>query len=221
MPSRVPNVPSRVPLMPSRVPIVAGALLATIAAIAGCGGGPPRAAAVAEQPAMFAPREVRIHPVFTKVIDWSGDGTPDGVEALVELHDQFGDPSKGAGLFTFELFHYAPGQPDPRGGRVCNPWQASVATEDEQRARWSKTGRSYAFRLQADRIAASAPYVFAVTFSPADGGPRLFDRVVLGSLTTRPTHTDRRNDVGDNSDESTPPSTGEQRLPNEATSPVR
>src|SRR5690554_6153710 len=48
-------------------------------------------------PEMFDPAAMRIHPVFTQVKDWTGDGQPDGIEALVELTDQFGDPTKGSG----------------------------------------------------------------------------------------------------------------------------
>ena len=126
---------------------------------------------------LFVAREVKLHPVFTRINDWTGDGRPDGVDALVELHDQFGDTTKGAGTFTFELFQFRQDQPDPRGRRLSNPWVVEVVTEDQQRARWSKTSRCYTFRLQSDSIG-RGPYVLSVTFTPTSGA-RSFDRVVL------------------------------------------
>lgn len=134
-------------------------------------------AAAAPRDDMFIAREVKIHPVFTRINDWTGDGKPDGIDALVELHDQFGDTTKGSGTFMFELFEYRRDQPDPRGHRLSNPWLADVVTPEQQRARWSKTSRCYTFRLQSDQVARGS-YVFAVTFTPTNG-PRAFDQVVL------------------------------------------
>ena len=171
------------------------------------------------RPDLFAARTARIHPVFTKILDWTGDDKPDGIEALIELNDRFGDPTKAAGTFTFELFEYRADQPDPRGRRLFNPWLGAAVTEDEQRERWSRTGRSYSFRLQAERLSFAGPYVFSVTFQPSDGGPRMFDRVVLGKPLERTPRTDERIQPADVP--GTPPSSRDQRLPNEATTPVQ
>lgn len=128
---------------------------------------------------MFAPRAVKLHPVFTKISSWSGDERPEGIEALVELRDQFDDPCKGAGSLVFELYEFRANQPDPRGRRLFNPWQVDIDTVQQQRERWSKTSRCYTFRLAADRIAYQGRYVLAVSFMPTSGS-RLFDRVVVG-----------------------------------------
>jgi hypothetical protein len=144
----------------------------------GCAAGPSNPSG--PQNDMFAPRAVRIHPVFTKITSWSGDERPEGIEALVELRDQFDDTCKGAGSLVFELYEFRTNQPDPRGRRIYNPWQVDIATVEEQRERWSKTGRSYTFRLAADRISANGRYVLTVSFTPTNGN-RLFDRLVLGS----------------------------------------
>lgn len=149
-------------------------------ALTGCASNGDGAADGAKSLEMFAPREVRLHPVFTKIDSWQGDERPEGIEALVELRDQFGDTCKGAGSFVFELFEYRADQPDPRGKRLSNPWQASIVTPDEQRERWSKTSRCYTFRLQSDRISRRGPYVLSVSYSPVVGA-RAFDRIVLGS----------------------------------------
>jgi len=128
---------------------------------------------------MFAPVSVRLHPVFSKISDWSGDGKPDGIEALVELRDQFGDPCKARGQFVFELFEYQAQAPDPRGKRLVNPWIGSIKTVDEQRQRWNFASRCYLFRLELDRIKESSSYVMSVSFEPV-GGSRLFDQFVIG-----------------------------------------
>ncbi len=141
---------------------------------------------------MFAPRAVKLHPVFTKIASWSGDERPEGVEALVELRDQFDDTCKGAGSLVFELFEYRTNQPDPRGKRISNPWQADIATVDQQRERWSKTSRCYTFRLAADKVATTGRYVLTVSFTPTNGS-RLFDRVVIGS--GKPTESEPVNDT--------------------------
>lgn len=127
---------------------------------------------------MFAAREVKIHPVFTRITDWTGDGKLDGIDTLVELRDRFGDTTKGAGTFTFELYELKTDRPNSRGERVSDPWQAEVLTEHQQTARWSKTSRCYAFRLQSPE-AIKGSHVFSVTYAPAGGGPRSFDQVVL------------------------------------------
>ena len=154
------------------------ALVFLSALAAGCASDP--SLAPQNQDEMFAPRAVRLHPVFTKIGSWSGDERAEGIEALVELRDQFGDTCKGAGSLVFELFEYRTNQPDPRGRRLYNAWQVDIDTVEQQRARWDKTGRSYTFRLAADRINANGRYVLTVGFTPTTG-PRMFDRIVLGS----------------------------------------
>jgi hypothetical protein len=147
-------------------------------AIAGCGSSPappvPRSSADA---ALFAPVSMRIHPIFTQVKDWSGDGRPDGVEALLEFQDQFGDPTKAAGTAVFELYNYRKGDVDPRGERVCNPWVGSLQTLDEQQARWNRTSRTYFFQLEYPAIRADHSYVLTATFDT--GATRFFDQIVI------------------------------------------
>src|SRR5436309_11677874 len=98
--------------------------------------------------AMFAPIAMRIHPIFSGVKDWTGDGKPDGIEALLEFEDQFNDPTKASGTVIFELFGYAPYNPDPRGPRLVNPWVGSLQTLADQQARWNRTSRTYSFQLE-------------------------------------------------------------------------
>jgi hypothetical protein len=128
---------------------------------------------------MFDPQQMKIHPVFTKVSDWTGDGKPDGIEVLAELRDSFGDTTKAAGSFVFELYAHQPNSADPRGPRVANAFVGPVDTPDTQRQRWSSTARCYAFRLEFPNASARQSYVLNATFTPV-GSKRLFDQMVLG-----------------------------------------
>jgi hypothetical protein len=136
---------------------------------------------------------MRIHPIFTQLKDWTGDGNIDGIEVLLEFQDQFGDPTKAAGTAMFELYDYRVANPEPRGQRLANPWIGSIATLEEQKARWNRTSRTYAFQLAYPQISKFKSYVLTVAFR-TNTGERFFDRVVLeaqdensASPTTRPT----------------------------------
>lgn len=128
--------------------------------------------------AMFAPASMRIHPIFTRVKDWTGDGKPDGIEALLEFQDQFFDPTKAMGSVVFELFEYRRGYPDPRGSRVANPWIASLQSLDEQREHWNRTSRTYSFQLAYPAIRPNHTYVLTAIFERSGGG-RFFDRTLV------------------------------------------
>lgn len=131
---------------------------------------------------MFSPTRMRVHPIFTQVKDWTGDGKPDGIEALIEFQDRFDDPTKASGSAMFELFDYRPQNPDPRGERVTGPWTGSLVTVDEQRARWNRTLSTYSFRLPFPNVRENRNYVLAAAFdrSAGQGEPaRFFDRIVI------------------------------------------
>jgi hypothetical protein len=133
---------------------------------------------------------MRIHPIFTQVKDWTGDGKPDGIEALVEFQDRFDDPTKASGSAIFELFEYRPYNPDPRGNRVTNPWTGSLTTEAEQRARWNRTLSTYSFRLAFEDVRENRNYVLAASFDRAGGegeAARFFDQIVIEGHRKEPT----------------------------------
>jgi hypothetical protein len=136
--------------------------------------------------ALFGPSAMRIHPIFTQVKDWTGDGQPDGIEALIELQDQFGDPTKASGQVIFELYEYRKHDPDPRGERLVNPWIGDLSTLDAQRERWNRTSRTYSFQLAYDQIKATESYVLTAEFQLNNGG-RFFDQIVLEGKQPEPT----------------------------------
>ncbi len=158
--------------------LTATALAALALLGGGCAGPEQSQPAAAATDNLFAPVSMRLHPIFTQIKDYSANGQPDGIEALVELQDSFGDPAKAAGRVLFELYEFRRGWPDPRGNRVCNPWIASVATLEEQKAHWNRTSRTYGFDLACPPLRNHQSYVLTATFELAGGG-RFFDRLVL------------------------------------------
>lgn len=128
--------------------------------------------------ALFGPAAMRIHPIFSQVKDWNGDNISDGIEALIELQDQFGDPTKASGQVVFELFEYRRNDPEPRGLRLVNPWIGDLSTLEAQRQRWNRTSRTYSFQLAFPQITTDRAYVLTATFELSGGG-RYFDRIIL------------------------------------------
>lgn len=127
---------------------------------------------------MFGPASLRIHPVFTQVKDWTGDARDDGIEALLEFQDRFGDPTKAQGTAVFELYELAMYAPDHRGQRVVNPFVGALVSVANQQEHWNSTSRTYAFRLAYPQVDARRSYVLAVSFQLAGGG-RLFAQTVI------------------------------------------
>src|SRR3954468_7488386 len=69
-------------------------LLCAVLAQSGCQSDPKPYKPTAEDAAMLGPVSMRIHPIFTRFQSWSGDIAPEGIEVLIEIEDQFGDPIK-------------------------------------------------------------------------------------------------------------------------------
>jgi hypothetical protein len=129
---------------------------------------------------------MRVHPVFTQLKDWNGDDKPDGIEAVVEFTDPFGDPTKAAGQLLFELYEYQPKNPEIRGRRVVNPWVGSLSNADEQKAHWSRPARSYTFQLAYPEVSRGKTYVLTATFE-RDGGGRFFAQTLIEAEKKSPT----------------------------------
>lgn len=128
--------------------------------------------------AMFGPVAMKIDPIFTQVKDWTGDGKPDGIEALIGFTDRFDDPTKAAGRVIFELHEYRRESPDPRGKRLADPWVGSISTLAEQKELWKPVTRTYNFQMAYPAIRPDRNYVLQATFERASGG-RFFDKIVL------------------------------------------
>lgn len=153
----------------------AAAALVSFLIFSGCGSNPT---VTPSDSALFAPTAMRLHPIFTHLKDWTGDDKPDGIEALVELQDQFGDPVKASGTVIFELYDFQKHDPTARGPRVVNPWVADLSTLEAQRDRWNRTSRTYSFQLAYPQISEGKSYTLACTFQMTNG-KRFFNQLVL------------------------------------------
>jgi hypothetical protein len=157
--------------------LIARLALLILPAMLGCSPSavpPPR---TLEENQLFGPVAMKLD-TFSKVKDWDGDGLPNGIEALVEFDDRFGDRTKAAGTIMFELYDYRPYWPDPRGARLANPWTASLVTYDQQKAHWETASGAYMFRLAFNQALWNHSYVLTAQFQSASGA-RLFSRIVL------------------------------------------
>ncbi len=134
---------------------------------------------VTTDPAIFKPVAVRLHPVFTEIKDWTGDGQSDGVEAFVELTDQFDDPVKAGGQVLFELYTFRRQFPDARGNRIAS-WVMPLRTLKQQREHWRKIGGAYAFQLALTNMPDYSSAVLTAEFTLDDGG-RLRDEIIVGA----------------------------------------
>lgn len=140
------------------------------------------------RPAIFGPAAVRINPTFTRLQSFDNDGEIDGIEADLELRDEFGDATKGGGEIFFELFAYDPQGPDVRGEPIGEPIRFDLSSVGAQRRHWQNVIRSYRFQLRYDDLNPGAAYVLTATWQPqATGrnggtGRRLQDRLVVTPL---------------------------------------
>jgi hypothetical protein len=129
---------------------------------------------------LFGPATMRLHPIFTQVKSVSGGAKPDGIEAVVEFDDRFGDATKAAGSVVLELYSYRIGFPDPRGDRLADPWTVPLNTVDQQQSHWRREIGAYSFLLAYDAIHTDRNYVLTATFEPVTG-PRLFSQLILSA----------------------------------------
>jgi hypothetical protein len=151
--------------------------------VIGCATDPTPRERTAEEMRFFSPVSMQLVN-FSKVKDWSGSGKPEGVEALVQFEDSFGDRTKAAGTILFEIFEYRRGWPDPRGPRVVNPFTASLQTFEEQKAHWDRATGAYIFRLAFDTARWDRSYVLTAMYESPDADHRLFSQIVLPAVTT-------------------------------------
>ncbi|HSU67227.1 MAG TPA: hypothetical protein VLJ39_10160 [Tepidisphaeraceae bacterium] len=170
-----------------------GLAVCLVLLIGGCegSGGHPRSNLDQQ---MFGPASVKIHPTFTQVRDWTGDGKPDGIEATLEIEDAFGEPTRSTGRAMFELYGYRKIAPDVRGVRITDPWVFLLNTRGQQQDHWNPALRSYTFQLPYAKISPDQYYVLTVQFdlnstaaltqpttasTSAPTGGRMFDQLII------------------------------------------
>lgn len=182
-----PRKPSTIPRM-VRPAVVCSILLF----LAGCEGSSFYSRSNLDQQ-MFGPASVRIHPTFTQVRNLAGDKKPDGIEATLEIEDQFGEPTRSTGRAMFELYDYVRNTPGFRGARLGGPWIIDLDTRGEQQEHWNPALRAYTFQLPYPKVDANRYYVLTVQFdlnntsaltqpssAPSTGSAgRLFDQLII------------------------------------------
>ncbi len=133
------------------------------------------------RPAMFEPSQMRINPTFTRFRSFGADLAIDGIEADIELRDEFGDATKGGGIIYFELHEYVPEGADVRGEQIGEAAGFNLSSVDAQRRHWQNVVRTYRFRLPWQDLDPTDRYVLSATYLPREGsaGERLFDRLVI------------------------------------------
>ena len=154
----------------------------------GCSGSPTPPVRTPAEAQFFKPASMHLSSAFTKVTDFDGDGAPDGVEAVVELQDRFGDATKAAGRIVFQVYAYKPVNPDTRGIPIAGPFEGRVDSIQDQRNRWSRVNRAYIFQLAFPNAALDHDYVVDAMFESTDG-KRLFDRMTIEGDHVKPNPT--------------------------------
>lgn len=154
--------------------VLCAALIPPLLSLASCASGYRR---TEDEAKLFGPKSMRIHPTFTRVKDWTGDGKPDGIEAVVELQDEFGEPTRATGSVMFELYQYRQAYPDVRGRRIPEVWVWPLLRKDEQLAHWSRALRAYSFKIPFDQ--GRTPIVMEATFDLGADRGRLTNQIVL------------------------------------------
>lgn len=137
--------------------------VAMVMVCVGCEGGAAHPRSGLDQ-RMFGAAAIRIHPTFTQVRDWTGRGKPDGIEATLEVQDQFGEPTRSTGRVMFELYNFRKTSPHVRGSRIGGPWVYQLNTKSQQQERWNSALRAYTFQLPFPQATLDRFYVLTAQF---------------------------------------------------------
>ena len=157
---------------PRRARALPALLLLVLAGPAGCDGG----AKTGTTPAPLLPKSVRLHS-FTGTRTFAAGGGVSGIEARVELRNQFDDATMALGTCQFSLYEHRPRQGDPRGRRL-DFWSIDLTDPQTNQKYWDSISRTYKIPLAWDKpIPVGTKFVLEVAFS-APEGPRLFDQIV-------------------------------------------
>lgn len=93
---------------------------------------------------LMLPETIEIQP-FTRIGSFKGDAIPEGIIAVVQPRDAFGDPVKAVGRFYFELWTYRNASNDRRGERL-EFWEQTLDSKDDVRLHWN-SAQMYEFQL--------------------------------------------------------------------------
>jgi len=110
---------------------------------------------------LLMPQRIELVEAFTGFRSFDKDDTPDGIEVLVRALDTFGDPVKIAGTIRFELYSYQQASGEPANRRLCDPWEVTLVTQQDQKRYWNLVTGMYEVPLEF-------PPGFATKVPPAE-----------------------------------------------------
>lgn len=139
---------------------------------------------------LILPARIEVQRYLTKPVSFAGDGNSDGIEVIVAAYDSFGDFTKVAGTFTFELQVHKLSSGDRLGQQVAI-WSVPVNTADAMKRFYDRYSRFYVFPLQLDqKKLEQGRYVLSVRLlSP--NGERLADEYEFNNDAAPATATPR------------------------------
>ena len=118
---------------------------------------------------LLGPVAIQIHQ-SSKVMRKAAGGNFDGLVVACEVLDRFGDPVKAVGVMRFEVYSYAPSQPDNKGPRVGFWPEVRVDSLQTIQQHWDSIWGLYRFNLDWDQqLKPGQRFVLEVTLTTPDG----------------------------------------------------
>ena len=118
---------------------------------------------------LLGPVAIKIHQ-SSKVMRKASGGNFDGLAVACEVLDRFGDPVKAVGVTRFEVYSYAPSQPNNKRPRIGFWPEERIDSLQATQQHWDSTWGLYRFNLNWDQqLKAGQRLVLEVTLTTPDG----------------------------------------------------
>jgi hypothetical protein len=120
---------------------------------------------------LLMPQRIELVEAFTGFESFNDDESVDGIEVLVRALDTFGDPVKIAGTIRFELYSFQQASGEPAGRRLCDPWEVTLVTQQDQKRYWNLVTGMYEMPLElpdgfrSDARAGAGKFVLEATYT--------------------------------------------------------
>lgn len=112
---------------------------------------------------LLLPERIEIVTAFTRVRNFDGDDTPDGLELMVRGQNALGHPGQlMVGDLTIELSEFRPASGIPKGEHIAL-WKASLNSIKDQRANWNPVTQMYEFQLDLKGLKIPPAQKYVVT----------------------------------------------------------
>ncbi len=140
---------------------------------------------------LLMPQRIELVEAFTGFRSFDSDDSVDGIEVLVRPLDTFGDPVKIAGTIRFELYSFQPASAEPANRRLCEPWEVSLVTQQDQKRYWNLVTGMYEVPLEfpagfdSNAAAAGRKFVLEATYT-TPLGTHMTDQCEITAPARRP-----------------------------------